>query len=96
MAIKSSSLLSLILPNFLSWSLLSNLSIYSFPYFLDCEDDEIACPETKKCIPVHWLCDEYTDCDNDWDEINCSESLFHSNTLKKMRVNPEAKHWILY
>ena len=38
-----------------------------------CPDGEIACPDTGKCIAPSFICDDYDDCGNAWDEQNCSK-----------------------
>ncbi|XP_072034131.1 uncharacterized protein [Amphiura filiformis] len=41
----------------------------------ECSDGYIKCPETRQCIPPGWVCDEYDDCGDNWDELNCSASV---------------------
>ena len=41
-----------------------------------CEKDEFRCPNDLfgRCMPLRYLCDNYDDCDDGFDEKNCSTS----------------------
>ena len=41
-----------------------------------CEEDEFQCPNDLfgRCMPLRYLCDNIDDCDDGFDEQNCSTS----------------------
>ena len=41
-----------------------------------CTEDEFRCPDDEflSCFPNTYLCDSFTDCDDGFDEQNCSTS----------------------
>ena len=39
-----------------------------------CEKDEFQCPNDSRCLPLGFLCDDFFDCDDGFDEQNCPES----------------------
>lgn len=44
---------------------------------MNCSMDEFLCESSKKCILSDWVCDGDRDCDDGFDELNCSK-LFYS------------------
>ncbi|XP_052756265.1 prolow-density lipoprotein receptor-related protein 1 [Galleria mellonella] len=36
---------------------------------------QFLCADGKKCIPHTWICNNYTDCDDGSDEVNCTDQL---------------------
>lgn len=45
-----------------------------------CKPDEFACRSASgECVPLTWVCDQTTDCQDGSDEANCSK-IFHSET----------------
>lgn len=44
----------------------------SYPY---CGQNEIHCTNNGKCIPLKWACDDYKDCYDNSDELNCLKGI---------------------
>lgn len=44
----------------------------------NCSEDSILCPNTLKCIPSEWFCDNYDDCGDEYDEPKqCNKTRCH-------------------
>ena len=52
-----------------------HVSIPSFTHS-ECDEDEFHCPNDLpgRCFPLAYLCDDIVDCDDEFDEQNCSKS----------------------
>ena len=52
-----------------------HVSIQPFTYS-ECDEDEFQCPNdlSRRCFPLTYLCDDFIDCDDGFDEQNCPES----------------------
>lgn len=38
-----------------------------------CETNKFSCDEGAKCLPLTWLCDSISDCNDNKDELNCPQ-----------------------
>ena len=36
-----------------------------------CESNKLSCDEGEKCLPLTWVCDNISDCNDNKDEHNC-------------------------
>ena len=51
----------------------NNITKYHMTGVTQCEHDEVRCGLSKQCIPATFVCDYDTDCENAFDEMNCSK-----------------------
>ena len=49
------------------------LFVYVVSFCAECIQDTFMCVKNgeDKCLPIKWICDGATDCDNGQDELNC-------------------------
>ena len=49
---------------------------YNYVNLEPCRDDEFQCPDDiyGYCLSLRFICDHYEDCENGYDEQNCSTS----------------------
>ena len=67
--------------NFNKFDLLSNFTKkFKFSFSGACKANEYMCVSGKNCIPLDYICDGVTDCEDNDDELQCSRKLSRIST----------------